>query len=122
MSVGMTPFGLIFRYSGECCSIFERSTMWPSYFSPFSSRHRRTRREALERQAWCSTRTGFFPIGPMLTSAMTVKLNHHIVHARNKRASAEFYESVFGFGKPVAFGPFLGVQTGNEVTLDFFET
>jgi catechol 2,3-dioxygenase-like lactoylglutathione lyase family enzyme len=53
---------------------------------------------------------------------MAVKLNHTIVHARDKRASAEFYESVFGLGKPVAFGPFLGVQTGNEVTLDFFET
>ncbi len=53
---------------------------------------------------------------------MTVKLNHHIVHARNKRASAEFYRSVFGFGEPVVFGPFVGVQTANEVTLDFFET
>jgi catechol 2,3-dioxygenase-like lactoylglutathione lyase family enzyme len=53
---------------------------------------------------------------------MAAKLNHTIVHARNKRASAEFYRSVFGFGAPVAFGPFVGVRTGNEVTLDFFET
>lgn len=53
---------------------------------------------------------------------MTVKLNHTIVHARDKRASAEFYVGVFGFGKPVPFGPFLDVQTGNEVTLAILET
>ncbi len=53
---------------------------------------------------------------------MAVKLNHTIVHARDKRASASFYAEVFGFGKPVAFGPFLDVQTENEVTLAFLET
>jgi len=53
---------------------------------------------------------------------MTVKLNHTIVHARDKRASADFYASVFGFGKPKPFGPFLDVETGNEVTLAILET
>ena len=53
---------------------------------------------------------------------MTAKLNHTIVHARNGRASADFYSSVFGFAQPVAFGPFLDVQTGNEVTLAILET
>jgi catechol 2,3-dioxygenase-like lactoylglutathione lyase family enzyme len=53
---------------------------------------------------------------------MTVKLNHTIVHARDKRASADFYCEVFGFPRPKAFGPFLGVQTPNEVTLDFLDT
>jgi catechol 2,3-dioxygenase-like lactoylglutathione lyase family enzyme len=53
---------------------------------------------------------------------MPVKLNHTIVHARDKRASAEFYASVFGLPEPVAFGPFVGVRTANEVTLDFFQT
>ena len=53
---------------------------------------------------------------------MTVKLNHTIVHARDKRASSEFLAEILGLGPPVAFGPFLGVQTGNEVTLDFLET
>ena len=53
---------------------------------------------------------------------MAVKLNHTIVHARDKRASAEFYSSVFGFAKPVPFGPFLEVETSNEVTLAFFQT
>ena len=53
---------------------------------------------------------------------MTIKLNHTIVHARDKRASADFYVSVFGLGKPVPFGPFLDVETGNEVTLAILET
>jgi catechol 2,3-dioxygenase-like lactoylglutathione lyase family enzyme len=53
---------------------------------------------------------------------MTVKLNHTIVHAHDKRASAEFLSEILGLGPPVPFGPFLGVQTGNEVTLDFLET
>ena len=53
---------------------------------------------------------------------MTVKLNHTIVHARDQRAAAEFYSSVFGLGKPVPFGPFLDVETANEVTLAILET
>ena len=53
---------------------------------------------------------------------MTIKLNHTIVHARDKRASAEFYASLFGLGKPVPFGPFLDVETANEVTLAILET
>jgi catechol 2,3-dioxygenase-like lactoylglutathione lyase family enzyme len=53
---------------------------------------------------------------------MSVKLNHTLVHARDKRAAADFYASVFGFGTPVAFGPFLDVETANEVTLAILET
>jgi catechol 2,3-dioxygenase-like lactoylglutathione lyase family enzyme len=53
---------------------------------------------------------------------MTIKLDHTIVHAKDKRASAEFVSAMLGLGAPVPFGPFLGVQTGNEVTLDFLET
>lgn len=52
---------------------------------------------------------------------MTVKLNHTIVHARDKRASAAFLSDVLGLPAPVPFGPFMGVQTGNEVTLDFLD-
>src|SRR5690349_17558675 len=54
--------------------------------------------------------------------AMTIKLNHTIVHAHDKRASAEFFSQVFGLAAPVAFGPFLDVETANEVTLAFLET
>jgi catechol 2,3-dioxygenase-like lactoylglutathione lyase family enzyme len=50
---------------------------------------------------------------------MTIKLNHTIVHSLDQRAAADFFASVFGLRKPVPFGPFLGVQVGNEVTLDF---
>ena len=53
---------------------------------------------------------------------MSVKLNHTIVHAKDKRASATFYSEIFGFAAPVAFGPFLDVHTANEVTLAFLET
>ena len=53
---------------------------------------------------------------------MPAKLNHTIVHARDKRASAQFLSEILGLPAPVPFGPFLGVQTGNEVTLDFLET
>jgi catechol 2,3-dioxygenase-like lactoylglutathione lyase family enzyme len=52
---------------------------------------------------------------------MTIKLNHTIVHSRDKHAAAEFLSEIFGLGKPVPFGPFLGVHTGNEVTLDFLD-
>lgn len=52
---------------------------------------------------------------------MTVKLNHTIVHAHNKRASAAFLAEILGLPEPVPFGPFLGVDTGNEVTLDFMD-
>lgn len=50
---------------------------------------------------------------------MTAKLNHTIVYSRDKRASAKFLSEILGCPAPVPFGPFLGVQTGNEVTLDF---
>jgi catechol 2,3-dioxygenase-like lactoylglutathione lyase family enzyme len=52
---------------------------------------------------------------------MSVKLNHTIVHSRDPRAAASFFAEVFGFGPPVPFGPFFGVQVHNEVTLDFLD-
>ena len=53
---------------------------------------------------------------------MTVKLNHTIVYARDKNASAAFLAEVLGLGAPASFGPFMGVQVDNEVTLDFIDT
>jgi catechol 2,3-dioxygenase-like lactoylglutathione lyase family enzyme len=53
---------------------------------------------------------------------MTVKLNHTIVSARDKRASAAFLAEVLGLPSPVPFGPFLGVQVDNDVTLDFIDS
>jgi len=53
---------------------------------------------------------------------MTIKLNHTIVHGRDKRESAEFFAEIFGLPAPVPFGPFLDVEVGNEVTLAFLGT
>src|SRR3954470_24242739 len=61
-------------------------------------------------------------IGLEEVRTMTIKLNHTIIHAHDKRESAEFVAEILGLPAPVPFGPFLGVQTGNEVTLDFLET
>ena len=53
---------------------------------------------------------------------MIIKLNHTIVHGRDKRESAEFFAEIFGLPAPVPFGPFLDVEVGNEVTLAFLGT
>jgi catechol 2,3-dioxygenase-like lactoylglutathione lyase family enzyme len=50
---------------------------------------------------------------------MSVKLNHTIVSARDRRRSADFLVEVLGLAAPVPFGPFLVVQLANEVSLDF---
>jgi catechol 2,3-dioxygenase-like lactoylglutathione lyase family enzyme len=52
---------------------------------------------------------------------MTARLNHTIVYARDKSASAQFLSEILGLPAPIPFGPFMGVQTGNEVTLDFMD-
>jgi catechol 2,3-dioxygenase-like lactoylglutathione lyase family enzyme len=52
---------------------------------------------------------------------MTIKLNHTIVHSLDPRAAAEFLAELFGLPPPVPFGPFFGVELGNEVTLDFLD-
>ena len=38
---------------------------------------------------------------------MAVKLNHTIVHARDKTASARFLSEIMGLPEPVPFGPFM---------------
>lgn len=50
---------------------------------------------------------------------MAVQLNHTIVSARDKQASAEFLSEILGLPEPSAFGPFMAVQASNDVTLDF---
>ena len=52
---------------------------------------------------------------------MAIKLNHTIVISRDKRAASTFLTELFGLPAPVPFGPFLGVQVANEVTLDFVD-
>jgi len=50
---------------------------------------------------------------------MSVELNHTIVFAQDRNASAVFFASVFGLPQPKPFGPFLQVETANGVGLDF---
>jgi catechol 2,3-dioxygenase-like lactoylglutathione lyase family enzyme len=50
---------------------------------------------------------------------MSIDLNHTIVHARDRRESAEFLGYVLGLEVGAPWGPFLPVATGNGVALDF---
>src|SRR5262245_58555122 len=50
---------------------------------------------------------------------MSVELNHTIVHAHDKHASARFLVEVLGLEEPTTFGPFVVVQVANGVSLDF---
>jgi catechol 2,3-dioxygenase-like lactoylglutathione lyase family enzyme len=50
---------------------------------------------------------------------MAVQLNHTIVAAEDKAASAAFLTEILGLQAPVPFGPFVCVQTANGVTLDY---
>lgn len=50
---------------------------------------------------------------------MSVELNHQIVHASDKEASAVFFAEVLGLSDPEAFGPFMALPLENGVTLDF---
>ncbi len=52
---------------------------------------------------------------------MSVKLNHTIVHARDKSVSAAFLAEILGLPAPTPFGHFLTVQLSNEITLDFMD-
>ncbi len=50
---------------------------------------------------------------------MPAHLNHTIVHAKDKVASANFLAEILGLAKPKPFGPFMVVETANGVSLDF---
>ncbi|WP_405387137.1 VOC family protein [Streptomyces sp. NBC_01102] len=51
----------------------------------------------------------------------TVQLNHHAVYASDRYLSAEFLAAVLGLEVGASFGPFLPVDLGNGVTLDYYE-
>ena len=50
---------------------------------------------------------------------MAVELNHTIVPARDKHASAQFIAGVLGLPVSGEVGPFVQVELGNGVTLDY---
>ncbi|MGH9273116.1 MAG: VOC family protein [Acidimicrobiales bacterium] len=52
---------------------------------------------------------------------MPVQLNHTIVHAKDRDASAVFLSEMLGVAAPVPFGPFLVVDLDNGVSLDFMQ-
>jgi hypothetical protein len=60
--------------------------------------------------------------GPLSEVTMTVELNHTIVATRDPEASARFLADVLGLPEPAPFGPFMVVETGNRVSLDYLET
>jgi catechol 2,3-dioxygenase-like lactoylglutathione lyase family enzyme len=52
---------------------------------------------------------------------MPVRLNHTIVAARDRHASAAFLSDVLGLGPPTTYGPFAVVELTNDVSLDFMD-
>jgi catechol 2,3-dioxygenase-like lactoylglutathione lyase family enzyme len=52
---------------------------------------------------------------------MSVELNHTIVSAHDKVATAQFFAEILGLPAPTPFGPFLTLQAANSVTLDFMD-
>jgi catechol 2,3-dioxygenase-like lactoylglutathione lyase family enzyme len=53
---------------------------------------------------------------------MTILLDHIIVPANDKKASAEFLARILGLEVGAQYGPFVPVKTGNGVTLDFMDS
>lgn len=52
---------------------------------------------------------------------MAIQLNHTIVYARDKEASATFLAEILGLPAPTSFGPFQVVVADNDVNLDFID-
>jgi len=52
---------------------------------------------------------------------VAIKLNHTIVHSKDKRAAAEFFTEIFGLPKAKRFYDFLDVAVANDVTLAFLD-
>ena len=50
---------------------------------------------------------------------MSVLLNHTIVNARDRYASAQFLVEILGLEQPTTYGPFVVVQVHNGVSLDY---
>ncbi|GAA2446840.1 VOC family protein [Streptomyces glaucus] len=53
---------------------------------------------------------------------MTVRLNHTIVAARDKKASAQFLADILGLEAGPPYGPFVPVEIPGGVTLDYLDT
>lgn len=52
---------------------------------------------------------------------MSIELNHTIVAAKDKKASAQFLADILGLEVGPQYGPFIPVEIPNGVTLDYME-
>ena len=52
---------------------------------------------------------------------MSVMLNHTIVWCRDKKASARYLTEILGLEDAKPFGPFMVVEMGNGVSLDYHD-
>jgi catechol 2,3-dioxygenase-like lactoylglutathione lyase family enzyme len=52
---------------------------------------------------------------------MPVQLNHTIVAARDRHASATFLSDLLGLAPHTTYGPFAVVELANDVSLDFMD-
>ncbi|GGV02724.1 VOC family protein [Streptomyces spectabilis] len=52
---------------------------------------------------------------------MSIELNHTIVQAEDKKASARFLADILGLEVGPQYGPFIPVEIPNGVTLDYYE-
>ncbi|MEV0118692.1 VOC family protein [Streptomyces sp. NPDC050844] len=52
---------------------------------------------------------------------MSIELNHTIVTAKDKKASAQFLADILGLEVGPQYGPFFPVAIPNGVTLDYYE-
>jgi catechol 2,3-dioxygenase-like lactoylglutathione lyase family enzyme len=59
---------------------------------------------------------------PTPENNMAVQLNHTIIMASDKKASANFLTEILGLPDATRFGPFQVVSLSNGVSLDFYET
>jgi hypothetical protein len=50
---------------------------------------------------------------------MAIRLNHTIVAAHDKEASAIFLTDILGLAPPMLFGPFAVVHVGDDTSLDY---
>jgi len=52
---------------------------------------------------------------------VSIELNHTIVAARDKQASADFLAGILGIPAGAPWGPFVPLQLANRVTLDYMD-
>ncbi|MDR3082798.1 MAG: VOC family protein [Streptomyces sp.] len=53
---------------------------------------------------------------------MGIELNHTIVHARDREASAQFLAEILGIQPGAPTGPFIPITLSNGVTLDYMQS